>query len=102
MKRFNPYTLALPIIIFAAGYLIAYDKDNYPAPQQQEQNYYGKKYVNGEILLPDYAITDTLIVVNADLLNEIMPLNAGSDDAISISLEEGTETFADYTATANK
>jgi len=90
---------AIIIVGFCVSFTGLYVADNefhkYPTVEPAEVNYFGKQYHNGEILLPDYAISDTLVVINADLLNEIMPLNEGSDDAISIALGEGTIPFAD-------
>lgn len=61
-------------------------------------------YHNGQVLLPDYVLSDTVVVINADLLNELIPLS-GTDEDISEALGEGTiaiEDYSDYIKTVSK
>lgn len=53
------------------------------------------EFYNGETLYPDYAHTDTLIVTNADLLNELMKdKQAVTDEEISNTLLKTTKKLA--------
>lgn len=57
------------------------------------------RFYNGEILLPDYVHADTLQVINADFLNEMIidnGYNAESDGDIYDLLQEGTVNIEDY------
>ena len=61
-------------------------------------------YFNGQVLLPDYILVDTVVVINAKLLNELIPLS-GTDEDISEALGEGTiaiEDYSDYINTVSK
>lgn len=61
-------------------------------------------YFNGQVLLPDYILVDTVVVINAKLLNELIPLS-GTDEDISEALGEGTiaiEDYSDYIKTVSK
>lgn len=61
-------------------------------------------YYNGQVLLPDYILVDTVVVINAKLLNELIPLS-GTDEDISEALGEGTiaiEDYSDYIKTVSK
>lgn len=61
-------------------------------------------YYNGQVLLPDYVLVDTVVVINANLLNELIPLS-GTDEDISEALGEGTiaiEDYSDYIKTVSK
>lgn len=61
-------------------------------------------YYNGQVLLPDYILVDTVVVINAKLLNELIPLSE-TDEDISEALGEGTiaiEDYSDYIKTVSK
>lgn len=52
-------------------------------------------YYNGEILLPDYVHTDTLIVIDAKLMNYLMKYyDATSDGDINDILRVGTKPYS--------
>lgn len=85
----------------------------YFMPEIVQQHFYetdeSPKFYNGEILMPDYVHQDTLQVINADFLNEMILSNKydiASDGDIYDVLQEGTVNIADYqdyiTATAKK
>lgn len=57
-------------------------------------------YFNGQVLLPDYILVDTVVVINAKLLNELIPLS-GTDEDISEALGEGTIAIQDYSDYVN-
>jgi hypothetical protein len=55
------------------------------------------KYYNGEVLTPDYVHIDTIVVINAKLLNELFSTTyAATDEEISDILGEGCINIADY------
>lgn len=61
-------------------------------------------YYNGQVLLPGYVLVDTVVVINANLLNELIPLS-GTDEDISEALGEGTiaiQDYSDYVNTVSK
>ena len=53
----------------------------------------GSQYYDGEVLLPDYVHSDTLVVTNAWLLNWYMKRVDGSDGEIMEALELTTRVY---------
>lgn len=54
-------------------------------------------FYDGEILLPDYVHSDTLVVISSKFINWAMEYyDAGSDGDISDILGEGTIPISDY------
>lgn len=88
-------SFVLLIVFFAACQHIMIDdkkQDTYPLYETSYTHYY-----DGQILLPDYVHSDTLVVISSKFLNWAMEhYDAASDGDISDILGEGTTPLADY------
>lgn len=119
MKKITIYHCMLPIVAASFFCLTSYIKQNgidsqncnrntmftdpiqlvdtipYVHSYETDEN----KFYNGEILLPDMVHADTLQVINADFLNEMIiedKYEIASDGDIYEVLAEGTVLFCDY------
>lgn len=75
MKKYIYKIIGLPLVCGSFIYATAYVKDNefhsYPDyTHSYETN--ESKFYNGEVLLPDYVHLDTLVVIDAAFLNEMI------------------------------
>lgn len=59
-------------------------------------------FKTGEILYPDYAISDTMIVIDGPLLTQAIRECDGSDGAIAIAVWNGSLNYMDFRAGNNK
>lgn len=96
MKTENKIRLfGCTLILASAMYATGYVKDNeftyYPEVTTTENKFY-----NGEVLLPDYVHNDTLVVINAKLLNDELQYCDGSDGSYNDLLGEATVNIEDY------
>jgi len=104
MKHIKPIFLLIPffVLIFMACKKegnIASKIDNKLVVLNASHTYESDDtgFYDGEILLPDYVHSDTLVVVSSKFLNWAMEhCDAGSDGDISDILGEGTIPLADY------
>lgn len=93
MKESTYRIIGLPFALIALVYFSLYVEDNeFPRSRYElDSDNIIREYTppvevtyfyNGEVLLPDYANPDTLIVTNAEALNEAMaPIEQGLVDA---------------------
>lgn len=78
----------LSIVLFCAGYI---SRDIKFTNEQINNN---KPFKNGQILYPDYACSDTLIIVDADRLNKAFEIgNLGTDSEIDSVLHLYTSLY---------
>lgn len=84
-------TLILASAMYATGYVKDNEFSSYPEVATTESNFY-----NGEVLLPDYVHGDTLVVINAKLLNDELQYCDGSDGSYNDLLGEATVNIEDY------
>lgn len=88
MNKNQIYQLLAVIAIFGAICYVAITKEQIQPASRPEPVYFKENRADfkaGEILLPDYACSDTLIVVNAERLNkEINECDGGDGDIDSI------------------
>lgn len=101
MKNKKDYSIVLLLIILLFAVLSSCQKNDtkiieipfkYAGYECNDTN-----YINGQILYPDYVHLDTLVVIDAATLNELIQLpDIGSDEDISEILNESTIPFADY------
>lgn len=103
MKKETKFRICvMPLIITSAIYFGLYVKDNefHTWPEYSHSYETDESYYNGEILLPDYVHIDTLQVINAQLLNDVLSNDTTgliqSDGDIYEVLQEGCVNIADY------
>lgn len=83
--------MAISSISYMGCYIVDNELKNKPVSHEPASTFY-----NGEILMPDYCHNDTLVVINAKLLNDEIGNCDGSDGSYSDLLGEGCVTLVDY------
>lgn len=84
MSNWKPRDVAGLLLIVGAITMAYHNKESQPAPVPEPVN----KYKLGEVILPDYAHSDTLIVVSPDSLEYHMNLSDGTDQSINFVLHK--------------